>query len=289
MTAYRGLYINLDRSTDRRGEMERQFAALGLADRYRRFAALEGGAPGAASGAALAPGEVGCFRSHVAALESARDERRFVHVVEDDILVSRDLAPYLDEAIGAGRLDGFDVLLTDMYVSCDLRLIKMLASKYAEAMETGRPRFSIMNLGKLRSFASMTSYLVNPAAIARLLDLYRREMAAGPRQPVDLFLRDQVAAGALRAGCVFPFLTSVKLERIAGNVITGRQADPRSALVMACIRYSFYVERDLDSYAGPILRDAVGPEAADAVVGNTHRDFLLRAFGHVLTKDFALF
>ena len=37
-----GFYINLDRATDRRKEMEAQLAKFGLADRYQRFSASDG-------------------------------------------------------------------------------------------------------------------------------------------------------------------------------------------------------------------------------------------------------
>jgi GR25 family glycosyltransferase involved in LPS biosynthesis len=285
--SYRGIYINLDRSTGRRAEMEAEFARHGLAGRYTRFAALEGEA---VAGSALTPGEVGCFRSHAAALARAGADGGYVHVVEDDILLSSHLARYLDGAIASGQLDGLDVLLTDMYVSCDLRLIRFFKHRFETATSGGTPDFGILNLASFRRFASMTSYLVHPAAVPKLAKLYRDALAAGPRLPVDLFLREQVLAGVLRAGCVFPFLTGLRLEHIAENVIGARHARPRSALVMACIRYSFFIDRDLPGYAGPILDGAIGPDARRIGAGpDPHRDFLLRALDHILTRDFELF
>jgi hypothetical protein len=39
---YHGLYINLDRSPERRRNMEDQLAACGLSDIYARFPAVDG-------------------------------------------------------------------------------------------------------------------------------------------------------------------------------------------------------------------------------------------------------
>jgi hypothetical protein len=39
---YRGIYINLDRSTERRRRMERQLDGFGLGQRYARFTAVDG-------------------------------------------------------------------------------------------------------------------------------------------------------------------------------------------------------------------------------------------------------
>ena len=40
--SYVGAFINLDRSPQRRAEMEGQLAELGIADRYVRFPAIDG-------------------------------------------------------------------------------------------------------------------------------------------------------------------------------------------------------------------------------------------------------
>ena len=60
---FRGIYINLDRSTDRRRNVERQLARLDLADAYVRLPAVDGRKLKPVG--VLNPGIVGCFRSHV--------------------------------------------------------------------------------------------------------------------------------------------------------------------------------------------------------------------------------
>lgn len=68
------VYINLDRRTDRRSEMEEQLSTMGLSG--ERFSAIQ-----------TDPGVIGCAQSHLAVLELAR-ERGWDHVLilEDDFM-----------------------------------------------------------------------------------------------------------------------------------------------------------------------------------------------------------
>jgi hypothetical protein len=68
------VYINLDRRTDRRSEMEQQLRDMGLSG--ERFSAIQ-----------TDPGFIGCAQSHLAVLELARDRGwDNVLVLEDDFL-----------------------------------------------------------------------------------------------------------------------------------------------------------------------------------------------------------
>ena len=100
---HRVVYINLDRRTDRREQMEGALDALRVpADKRERFAAVE-----------HAHGAVGCSRSHLAVLRRARREGwPNVMVLEDDFQPAVDagtwdarLARFLD------AVPDFDVLL----------------------------------------------------------------------------------------------------------------------------------------------------------------------------------
>ena len=84
---YHGLYINLDRSTERRDAMEKQLDRLGLSSFYARFPAIDGASLNSPR-SAIKQGENGCFQSHYRALLSARPRGKFVHMLEDDALLS---------------------------------------------------------------------------------------------------------------------------------------------------------------------------------------------------------
>src|SRR5262245_66013074 len=95
---FHGLYINLDRSTERRAAMERQLDRYGLAPFYARFPAIDGAALNAPR-STINTGETGCFHSHYRALLSARPRGTFVHIVEDDAVLSESVRPVIEQAI----------------------------------------------------------------------------------------------------------------------------------------------------------------------------------------------
>ena len=98
---YCGAFINLDRSPERRCDIETQLRTFKIADRYARFPAIDGDALDDYRGA-LRRGEVGCFLSHFRALERMRVAGTHVHIMEDDVLLSRQLAPMIDFTIAQG-------------------------------------------------------------------------------------------------------------------------------------------------------------------------------------------
>ena len=126
MVSYHGVYINLDRSPSRRIAMDEQLAALGLKDRYSRFGAIDGGTL-PPSRSALRPGESGAFFSHMRALEAARSSGdAAVHIMEDDALLSEHVRPVIEDAIGAGLFQRFDILFTDLLAPPHVGMLKGL-------------------------------------------------------------------------------------------------------------------------------------------------------------------
>ena len=129
VSSYQGLYINLDRSPERRARIERQLRTLGLEKIYRRFPAVDGAALKLPNGT-LRPGEVGAFLSHTRALETALTSGTAVHILEDDALLSEHVRPVVEDAVSSGLFDRFDILFTDTFVSCHIGLLKFLKTRF---------------------------------------------------------------------------------------------------------------------------------------------------------------
>ena len=282
--SYRGLYINLDRSRERRDSIEAQFGALGLAARYTRFPGIDGAALPAPSNG-LRPGEVGAFHSHTRALEKARGSGTPVHILEDDAILCEHTAPVIEGAIAARLFDTFDILLTDMLVAPHLGLLKSLKAAFAEAGP--RPlSFADVKILDLagQNFACLTSYIVGTRGAERVHGLCAQELRAGPHLPVDLFIRNCVASGQLRAACTMPFVTSFAFDEVAKSTIVEGEGARPSVAVLAALRHSFYAKRDL-ARANAVIDTAIGQhEAADP-----HRDLILRAAGFILSDAFKEF
>jgi len=221
-----GVFINLDRSPERRATMEAQLRAYGLANRYRRFPAIDG-----------ADGQRACFQSHIAALEGAAAGHA-VHVMEDDVLLSGYAPQVVDYVVSTGVLDRFDIVLTETLIGPDaleLRELKKLFDRH-RTDET----FEVRDVTSTYQ-CGMTSYLVGASKKTRVLSALHGGLDSG--LPCDLLLRREARAGRFTLGCVFPFVTSFQLELES----TRRGQDDKarnSKRAFDLLRYSFFVDCD---------------------------------------------
>jgi len=287
---YHGLYINLDRSPERRRNMEEQLAAFGLQDIYARFSAVDGKTTPFPQ-SPLKPGEIGVFMSHRQALEAARKRAECVHILEDDAILTPHLPSVIGDAVRINLFEKYDLLFTDSVVNCHLGLMKTLRKEFEDIKFPASGPFRLKDL-KLMDlarvfFASFQSYVVGAKSIEKVLALYDQEIANGLKTPVDIFIQQQVLKGQLRAACIFPFITSGRSEDIVASTIAdqGERAGRPSAIVMAVLRYLFFVGRDLD-YAQRVLDSATkGPRKPT----DHHHALIMQITEFVMSPDFEEF
>ncbi len=204
---------------------------------------MDGNPDGIAS-SRLTVSELGCFTSHTRLLRRHRDGAAHLHLIEDDIVLANRTAQFIDGIIAAGLLDDNDLLFTDMVVQSDLNFFRRARSWYDnDIRRDANGTATEVRFRCIAYTASMTSYLVNRQSIGRIGDLFERELTSGARRPIDLFIRDKVAEGQLRARCLFPFITSIRPG--APTSMIGRDDDQLSTLALDLLRHSFYVECDL--------------------------------------------
>lgn len=245
---YRGYYINLDRSLERRAAVEAELRRHHAESRYERFPAVDGQSCSITNNK-LGPGPAGCFLSHAKLLEQNLANPAHLHIVEDDVLYSPYAADLLDMVITNKTLSQFDLLFTDVYVPLSLETIRLYKDLYDRCMLPGASgerafkEFRVVDLAAV-NFASMASYLVNKDSISKLSELYRGHIEAGMTIPIDLFVRNLVHKGTLKAGCLFPFVTSVEPDTLVHMGASRRPQEKLSVLVSFLLRYSFYVGCD---------------------------------------------
>jgi GR25 family glycosyltransferase involved in LPS biosynthesis len=277
--AYLGYYINLDRSPDRRAAMDAQLARLGLAERYRRSAAVDGNPPGLTS-PKLTVSELGCFASHTRLLRQHLDGAAHLHIIEDDIELANRTAQFVDGIIAAGMLDDHDLLFTDMVVQSDLNFFRRARRWYDNDIRRDADGTATeVRFRPMAYTASMTSYLVNRRSIGRISDMFGRELAGGARRPIDLFIRDKVGEGQLRARCLFPFITSIRPGAPTSMTVRDDH-DQLSTLALDLLRHSFFVECDLAATLG--LADRWLPSEGAGL----HDRLLARTLGFITSDAF---
>ena len=272
---YTGTYINLDRSTERRAQIEAEIAAFGLQDRYRRFAAAEGNAL-AFPNPRLSDGEIGCFTSHLLLLKQNLAAETHVHVVEDDAMFSRFTARMIESIVASDAIDQYDIVFTDSTVTPTRSDYEQYHALYDECVERDAAGNVVRVHPRIVDYyvGATTSYVVNRRAIPKLVELFTRELENGATMPIDLFIRKAAREGRLRVGSLFPFATSLRIENVLNNTIGGRRNNLLSRIAVCLGRISFFVECDhraLQACTTQLFPDAARPPAPPLQGSAAHR------------------
>jgi hypothetical protein len=219
---FSGLYINLDKRPDRRLHMEQEFARFGVSERYKRIRAIADTIP-----------KMGCYRSHLKALDGARQIGGIVHILEDDSILSSALVPFLESDEAIAVLDRYDILFLDMWV--DARKDKV--DLYQSVVDSGQ---KVMPLtGDNVRIGSMSSYVIAPNRFGKIRRLWRR--CIDDRRPIDDICNKLAKEGTLTAAVTVPFLTGVDLNHgTSSNIQTIPRAE-QGRLVM--LRTRFFADR----------------------------------------------
>lgn len=272
---YTGIYINLDRSTERRAVMEDQLTRLGLRDRYQRFSAVEGNQLGLRT--SLTDSQIGCFTSHHRVLKENLGSQRHLHVVEDDAVFSSRMETVINHLISSKFIDQFDILCLDTTI--DRKLFRETKEIYDACVA----RDEQGNIAKIRYrtidyIAGPASYLVNASSIKKLISIYDEAFAGGPEHCFDMTLAHKRLSGAIRIEALFPFVSSVRLG--VTTTSPGRKYDDISVLAMNMARHSFFVDCDM-----PRLLD-YAENALPPTTRDPHFRLLSRVFAFVVTPQY---
>jgi GR25 family glycosyltransferase involved in LPS biosynthesis len=216
--AWTGLYINLDRSKERRRRLESHLAALGLAGRYRRVAGIDAQAQGR-------PGHEGCFQSHVNALgigyETGAD---LVHIIEDDAELSPAAATFLASERATAMAASVDILFLGMWMDAE-RVDTYRAAK-PKVLASDFSNLATLDLRGQR-IGAMDSYVVSRAAIPKVL--WFLNLPAARRWAIDAALNFIVQEGGLKAAVTVPFLTTIDendgIQSLVQSMPAGLQRD----------------------------------------------------------------
>ena len=242
--SYAGFYINLDRSTDRRAEIEGEIARYGLTDRYRRFSAADGNVLGFPN-PHLSSAEMGCFTSHLLLLQENIGSPLHLHIVEDDAIFSRFTAPVVELMAGSDGIEQYDVLFTETFITPLNLDFKKCKEMYDSGVERD-PAGAVMNVRPsiINHVAGTSSYIVNRRSIEKLADHFMRVLKGGAPVNIDLIIREATRENIIRSGCIFPFVTSIRLDGVTNNTISGRKHDTLTEVLAGMGRYSFFVDCD---------------------------------------------
>lgn len=283
-----GRYINLDRSPERRAALEQRLAAAGCADRYDRFVGVDG-ATVQRGASPLSPGALGCFLSHARVIlnHAERAPDRHLHILEDDVTLGPRTVPILDQILETA-LGAYDLVFTDVSINFNL-ILQLSAMKAFRATGMTDPQAeggpptprSVLYLDLAgQAFGAASSYLVSRKALPRLAEILRAQIAAGPRQPIDMLYGELLNARTLSGACTMPFLTSIRPPDECVTTINDGMSEMDTISYLS--RAPFYIDRD----DAAIERLTAGLEAQ--ATGDALSEPMLRTARYLFSDRFSL-
>ncbi|MFA5040682.1 MAG: glycosyltransferase family 25 protein [Bdellovibrionales bacterium] len=282
---YAGFYVNLDRCEDRRIKIEQELANHGLGGKYTRFSASDGNAMGFPNPVGLRDSELGCFTSHYRLLKENRGSALPLHVMEDDIVLSKTFNYVMDQVLSGKELDNYDILYTDISTSMlDLNFVrfKQCYDQHVKRDKDGKIEhlgFTVVDLSDVL-FCSTCSFIVNPKSIDKLLSLYETELKNGARGPIDIYLLTLCQHGQIKAGTIFPFITSVPADTRLNTTVHNR-SDLLTVHASILLRRSFYADCNLEECAKEAAELFPQPDPSDP-----HCRFLMSLTGFLLSGKY---
>jgi hypothetical protein len=199
-----GVYINLDRATERRKALELQIESLELPFELRRLAAVDG-ATRKERPPKLTAAQYGVWLSHLAAIESSLASPDHLYVLEDDALLSEALVQLPDLVDAVERASGGDWDL--LYLDATVVEVEDMCSLFEwteRARRDGQIGF-VRVPGKFTLYG-LLSYVVNAERKKSVLRFLQE--SAGRGKPIDSITAHGVNTGALKAYVTVPLLTS---------------------------------------------------------------------------------
>lgn len=267
----KGWYINLERRSQRRLEMEQQLDALGLSADYQRFAAIDGKSLSLPTETHLSAGEVGCWLSHFRVLQQA-DGECHVHVLEDDAVLHPRVYAVLELFLQQHACEQWDILYTDMVVPHEVGNFKYLHNLMSLYRRDQQVRFLEINQV---NYAAATSYLVNRDSLARLVQLLDQGWTGNT--PYDLKLRKLANQGQLKAWVCFPFFSTLADSSDDSSI----KAENLSWQPFDLFRRSFYVDAP--------LKDVLLRFAESSMHDDLHVQIYLRLLETIIDPEFKTF
>lgn len=216
-----GLYINLARSTERRALCEQQLSQANLVDTYRRLEAVDGSLmQHQPSPSKLSPAKIGCWLSHIAALEQACQHSGHTHILEDDFQLTDAFNGFIDNlAQYTAALDDWDIIFTDVDLAGMFNVTAMKTLIDSVNALTVKDTIELKDAQPLYAAAN-SSYIVNGAHRQKVYDLMKEGLAS--KLPNDLWLRKLIRDGKIKAYVTLPFVTTVNAafndSTILGNI-----------------------------------------------------------------------
>ena len=197
LSLYKGYYINLADSTQRRELIEQQIAVCGASHLYERFEAVQGeGTKKVDDPSYFTAREEACLRSHLQILQANLDTDKHIHILEDDAILHKNHHKIVSKLLEQ-MPEKWDILYTGAtftYFQNRPSPLLNLHSTYSQSSQ--------LNVFNTKAFKmeGAYSYIVNKNSVHKIYTL-----AKAHKKPIDVILHQfTFHSSAVDALCLFP-------------------------------------------------------------------------------------
>jgi len=227
-----GTYINLKKSKIRAEACLTQISQLGIKD-YNRISAIDGAqAQQEHSDIKYSKGKLGCWLSHLNAMEHSLSHEHHQHILEDDFVFTNVFRSFRDNFDShTSALREWDIVFCDV----DLANMHNVAEmgnliKHVSSLERAG-KISFENAKKLYS-AGNSSYIINKTSKQKIYSLMKEGFKSG--LPNDLYLRKLIREDKVKAFVTLPFVTTVS-DEFNDSTILGDISEANPSILFATI------------------------------------------------------
>ncbi len=243
------IYINLDKSTERKTGMERKLSQFFKPADFKRFPAIQGDQ----RDAKISKNELGCFLSHLEVIKSSSPNHPTL-ILEDDVIFCKNFNSYLKNILkGLSKISPeWDILfLAQMtFIGQVYKTVRLLKIKKTIPKGT----FRIFN-AKSNYAASTSAYIINPLSKEKILNFLKKNEDNAYDLPIDLFLKKAIDENCLNSKFVFPYLTG--LERLDTTIQNTTDKQINSSRLSEDQLNLFFVDSNPSDLMKKYLEDSI--------------------------------
>lgn len=202
-----GQYINLAQSHKRRQHCESQISKSGLSG-YERLPGVLGADVAQYYGELnFQPAKLGCWLSHLKAIETSLNNSHHQHILEDDFVFTKVFKSFHDNFDSHLKsLGDWDIIFCDVDIAGMHNVSSMAAliKRVGELENSNRISFNPANPIYA---AGNSSYIINKDSKHKIYSLMKNGFHSG--LPNDLYLRKLIRDNKVKAFVTLPFVTTV--------------------------------------------------------------------------------
>jgi hypothetical protein len=237
---YQGYYFNLARNKTRLAALTEHLQRVGALERYQRFDAVDGRAIAGALDSKLPAGALGLWLSHEKLLQVDSRPPLHLHVIEDDAILAKNPVMPFDRLLRhADEKLEWDLIFTDVIVPVSWKVFSRFSEQMKVFEQSGN--HVLLSLANI-DFSATSSFFLNKTSAAKYAALISGGWASG--MPLDIYMRQLVRKGQLKAYITLPFMTSISTQSVRSDI---RGNMDRSRRVFDIFRQGFFQEADREA------------------------------------------